>query len=232
MVPAWNRRGALLSFRDGNPFQAKESTTSFHEEDTHNHALLRIRTHSITGQVIYPPYWSQVSPTDGSRLIRNKSVQWADWELQDVMEFNAEIKTETVIDESSQTELEISDKHDTISLLNSLVQTSVEISELASQSSRSPSLITCTTFEEDDERQAALQDLISHLEDTAALLRDYLLPPKSESFSSSNISSFEQTTFLLKYQIVLVLFTQVVGWNEIQRKKFSYEKSCGELVIA
>ncbi|GFY52323.1 uncharacterized protein TNIN_257191 [Trichonephila inaurata madagascariensis] len=152
---------------------------------------------------------SQVSPTDGSRLIRNKSVQWADWELQDVMEFNAEIKTETVIDESSQTELEISDKHDTISLINSLVQTSVEISELASQSSRSPSLITCTTFEEDDERQAALQDLISHLEDTAALLRDYLLPPKTESFSSSNISSFEQTTFLLKYQIVLVLFTQV-----------------------
>ncbi|GFS50703.1 uncharacterized protein TNIN_321261 [Trichonephila inaurata madagascariensis] len=83
--------------------------------------------------------------------------------------------------------------------------------ELASQSSRSPSLITCTTFEEDDERQAALQDLISHLEDTAALLRDYLLPPKTESFSSSNISSFEQTTFLLKYQIVLVLFTQIIS---------------------
>ncbi|GFQ88920.1 uncharacterized protein TNCT_141891 [Trichonephila clavata] len=115
----------------------------------------------------------------------------------------------SVIDESSQTELEISDKHDPMSLINSLVQTSVEISSLASQSSRSPSLITCTTFEEDDERQAALQDLISHLEDTAALLRDYLLPPKSESFSSSNISSFEQTTFLLKYQIVLVLFTQI-----------------------
>ncbi|GFU10086.1 uncharacterized protein NPIL_161401, partial [Nephila pilipes] len=102
----------------------------------------------------------------------------------------------------------MSDSHDPISLINTLVQTSVEISSLASQRSRSPSLITCTTMEEDDERQAALQDLISHLEDTAALLRDYLLPPKTESFSSSNISSFEQTTFLLKYQIVLVLFTQ------------------------
>lgn len=80
----------------------------------------------------------------------------------------------------------------------------------SSLSSRSPSMTTCTTMgeDEDEERQAALSDLITHLEDTAALLREHLVPPKPES-GIEDIISYEQTTFLLKYQIVLVLFTQV-----------------------
>ncbi|CAL1286032.1 unnamed protein product [Larinioides sclopetarius] len=127
------------------------------------------------------------------------------------MEFNDDINTQAVIDESSQTELDINNKDDPLSLINSLVQTSVEISSLASRGSRSPSLVTCTTMEDEDEKRAALVDLITHLEDTAALLREYLTPIKTESFSSSNIASFEQTTFLLKYQLVLVVFTQLIS---------------------
>ncbi|KAF8771992.1 hypothetical protein HNY73_019346 [Argiope bruennichi] len=150
------------------------------------------------------------SPGDRSHS-RNKSVQWADWELKDVMEFTEETSAQAVIDEYSQTELDINNKDDPLSLVNTLVQTSVEISSLASRGSRSPSLVTCTTMEEEDEKRAALVDLITHLEDTAALLREYLTPIKAESFSSSNIASFEQTTFLLKYQLVLVGFTQLIS---------------------
>ncbi|GIY24367.1 uncharacterized protein CEXT_418841 [Caerostris extrusa] len=158
-----------------------------------------------------PMATSSGSPSEATRLTRNKSVQWADWELKDVMEFNDEKTVETLIDEYSQTEMDMYHKDDTLSLVNNLVHTSVEISSLASQSSRSPSLTTCATIEEDEERTAALMDLITHLEDTAALLRDYLLPPKTESFSSANIASFEQTTFLLKYQLALVVFTQTIS---------------------
>ncbi|GBM14642.1 hypothetical protein AVEN_97162-1 [Araneus ventricosus] len=46
------------------------------------------------------------SPGDRS-FSRNKSVQWADWELKDVMEFNEDANTQAVIDESSQTELDV-----------------------------------------------------------------------------------------------------------------------------
>lgn len=67
---------------------------------------------------------------------------------------------------------------------------------------------TATTFEEDDERQAALSDLITHLEDTAALLRDYLMPPNPE-IEDADYTSFEQTVFLLKYLLVLISFIQV-----------------------
>lgn len=72
-----------------------------------------------------------------------------------------------------------------------------------------------TIDEDDDERQAALSDLITHLEDTAALLRDYLQPPKP-SYEDADFTSYEQTIFLLKYQLVLVSFIQVIVIN-IQR---------------
>ncbi|KAG8187409.1 hypothetical protein JTE90_009485 [Oedothorax gibbosus] len=148
--------------------------------------------------------------TDVHRSSRNKSVQWADWELKDVMEFSENPGSETLIDEYSQTELEV-DKQDPFSLIDTVVQAAVETSSLASRSSFSPSLVTCTTMDEDEERQAAISDLITHLEDTAALLREHLRPSGERDTGVEDMDSFEQTTFLLKYQIVLVLFTQLVS---------------------
>ncbi|XP_035232807.1 uncharacterized protein LOC118204601 isoform X2 [Stegodyphus dumicola] len=179
------------------------------------------------------------SPTESTRHTRNKSVQWADWELQDVMEFCAEGHAEKLVDDACQTETEPYVKDGAMPLIDNLIETSMEISSLASRSSRSPSLITCTTMEEDDEKQAALSDLITHLEDTAALLREYLLPPK-EDFSGNEITS-EQTIFLLKYQIVLVLFIQLVSIliltlfdhltdNEKQTGYHILTRSCGAIL--
>ncbi|XP_054714531.1 uncharacterized protein LOC129224140 [Uloborus diversus] len=148
-----------------------------------------------------------------TRSSRNKSVQWADWELTDVMEFKDEECQLT--DDATQTETETFLKDGALPLIDSLMQTSIEISSLASRGSRSPSLVTCTTMEEEEEdsesRQAALNDLITHLEDTAALLRDYLMPSAPEPEELFSSTSFEQTVFLLKYLIVLVGFIQLVS---------------------
>ncbi|GFU81370.1 hypothetical protein TNCV_1380381 [Trichonephila clavipes] len=53
MIPAYNRRGVLLSTQDGNPLQTKVRLLF---RKRYNHALLRIRTHSVTIRGSYPPY--------------------------------------------------------------------------------------------------------------------------------------------------------------------------------
>lgn len=165
-----------------------------------------------------PPLEIVTSPGPSQHHSRNKSVQWADWELRDVMEFDAthDDDEKLLIDDAVQTdEVEGFLPGGGLPLVDSLVQTSMDISALAR--SRTSSVTTCTTMtstegddEEDDQRQAALSDLITHLEDTAALLREYLQPiePRRED---ADFTSYEQTIFLLKYQLVLVTFIQLVS---------------------
>ncbi|XP_042905942.2 uncharacterized protein [Parasteatoda tepidariorum] len=160
------------------------------------------------------PFRPQSSPKPSSlsdkrpRLIRNKSVQWADWELQDVIAYPPKKKTEALIDESIQTEIEPLPKGVT-PLVDDMIQTSFEIGSIASRS-RTSSMNTCTTLDEEEVKQSALIDLITHLEDTAALLREYLIMPQPKPEEQSFIKN-EQTFFLLKYQIALVCFTQLVS---------------------
>ncbi|XP_015908041.1 uncharacterized protein [Parasteatoda tepidariorum] len=174
-----------------------------------------------------------------NRHSRNKSVQWADWELNNVVDFSGSKQTKSLIDEYSQTEIESPTSSDRVlPLIDSLVQTSLEIGSITSRS-RSPSLITCATVEEDEERQTALADLIIHLEDTSALLREYLAPTQVKS-DEDDYTKNEQTFFLLKYQILLVSFTQLVSIliftlidsvkNELDTGYFALTISCGSIL--